>query len=279
MSRFSLFWVLTGQIAMSSIADSAVDSNPFDLSFSLDTLDELDPSLSDGFKCIYEKEVPIEIRTVIGPSREALSEDISTPLQETIKLKILTKGGELNHSNEIAGCTNVRMEFSSESDLFFHYYSSFASDTFDAYKEQQRLMIDFLELPHILVKMMNACIREPQSYLAILALYPDGSGKLEMIQNMEYKHVELLSLSCRQSEDEIVQRQITFRYNSLKQRMLSLQSKLQDINSMVKTKNPSLLLQMQSSARGRSGSSIATLPGSASSQRYENITSRKSIFP
>ena len=47
------------------------------------------------------------------------------------------------------------------------------------------------------------------------------------------------------SPDEIVQHQITFRYNSMKQRLAIMQSRLHEINTLVKTKNPSLLLQLQ----------------------------------
>jgi hypothetical protein len=70
-------------------------------------------------------------------------------------------------------------------------------------------------------------------------------SRLDFIQNMEYKYVELMSCSCVQSPAEVIQNQITFRYNSMKQKVSILNARLHEINSLVKTKNPSLLLQLQ----------------------------------
>jgi hypothetical protein len=59
---------------------------------------------------------------------------------------------------------------------------------------------------------------------------------------------------------------ITFRYNSIKSRLALMQARLQDINALVKVKNPSLLLQLQRapprfpSAGGPGGSARALPP-------------------
>ena len=42
-----------------------------------------------------------------------------------------------------------------------------------------------------------------------------------------------------------VRQNICFRYNSVKSRLALMQARLQDINALVKIKNPSLLLQLQ----------------------------------
>jgi hypothetical protein len=72
-----------------------------------------------------------------------------------------------------------------------------------------------------------------------------GRGHLDFIQNMEYKFVELLSCAFAAADDETVRQSITFRYNSVKSRLALMQARLQDINALVKVKNPSLLLQLQ----------------------------------
>jgi hypothetical protein len=114
-------------------------------------------------------------------------------------------------------------------------------------------MIDFLEFPEVLMKMMNSVIKEPKTFLVVLSLAVDGSGKLDFIHNLEYKYVELLSLQFTQSSDDMVQRQITFRYNSLKQKLAVMQSRLHDVSNMVKAKNPSLLLQIQKGSHSTEG--------------------------
>lgn len=201
-------------------------------------IDELDPSIADGSRLIYERELSMDIRAM-SPSDGLAEEPLNTSSTEAIKVKLLTKGTE-------DGFSSMRIEFSSESDLFFHYFYVSTLESFETLREEQNLKIDFMELPDVLIKMFNLCIRDTKVYVAILMLYVDGSAKLDFAQNMEYKTVDLLSLRCKQSDDEIVQRHITFRYNSVKQKLALMQSRLHEINSMVKSKNPSLLLQMKS---------------------------------
>jgi hypothetical protein len=62
---------------------------------------------------------------------------------------------------------------------------------------------------------------------------------------MEYKFVELLVLPFKESPEYVIRQQISYRYNSLRSRMSVMQSRLQDVNALVKIKNPSLLMQLQ----------------------------------
>ena len=73
----------------------------------------------------------------------------------------------------------------------------------------------------------------------------DGSAKLDFIQNVEYKFIELLSCSCMASDEFTVRQNITFRYNSMKSKTQLMEARLKDVNNLVKIKNPSLLLAMQ----------------------------------
>lgn len=120
-------------------------------------------------------------------------------------------------------------------------------------KETQKLMIEFGDYPGVLIKMLNSSIKEPQrysithiiSFLAVFIMQKDGNARLDFIQNMEYKFIELLSCNFIASGEEAVRQHITFRYNSIKAKLALMQARLQDINSLVKIKNPSLLLQLQ----------------------------------
>lgn len=227
------------------------------------SIDDLDPSLADGYKCVFDREVPIEIRTINDTLQ---TDEINVPILEAIKVKVLTQG-----TDDVF--TTMRIEFSSEADLFFQYSQTINNDTFTKIREEQRLMVDFTEFPNVLIKMLNSCIREPKTFLVILALFADGKAKMELIQNMDFKYVELMSLPCKQSEDEMVQRQITFRYNSMKQRLALMQSRLHELNQMVKQKNPSLLLQLQQ----KSSSGAAAVASQKAS--VESSTSKRSFYP
>ena len=73
----------------------------------------------------------------------------------------------------------------------------------------------------------------------------DGTAKLDFIQNIEYKFIELLSADFMASSEEIVRQSITFRYNSVKSKVALMEARLKAVNNLVKVKNPSLLLQIQ----------------------------------
>jgi hypothetical protein len=145
----------------------------------------------------------------------------------------------------------VRLEMSSESDLFFHYMHIVDDQEFRNIQDAQKLVIDFLDYAGILIRMLNSCIKEPHINLAILTIFSDSDdARLDFIQNMQYKFVELMYCECKRSPDEVVQHHITYRYNAMKQKLAVVQSRLQDITSLVKIKNPSLLLQLQKATSG-----------------------------
>ena len=60
-------------------------------------------------------------------------------------------------------------------------------------QEHQKLMVDFPEYSNVLIRMLNNCIKEPHSHLAVFVIEREGLARLDFIQNMEYKFVELLS--------------------------------------------------------------------------------------
>lgn len=66
--------------------------------------------LDGGFRVIYDKEVPIELRLV----EENKTENDEAGTLESIKTKILIQG-------EIESPECVKVELTSDADLFFHY--------------------------------------------------------------------------------------------------------------------------------------------------------------
>jgi len=73
----------------------------------------------------------------------------------------------------------------------------------------------------------------------------EGTARLDFIQNIEYKFIELLSVDFINSPDDVVRKLITYRYNALKSKIALMQDRIGTINNIVKLKNPSLLLQIQ----------------------------------
>jgi|ERR1712194_963620 len=208
-------------------------------SFDFTAIEEMDPSLSEGHKVTYDRECPFELRV---QDADAGPQEVGT--LEAIKCKILVLGDE-------AQPAHIRIELTSENDLFFHYTHSVDEQGFRQMQESQKLMIDFSDYWTVVIRMLNNCIKEPHSFLAVFVMQRDGHARLDFIQNMEYKFVELLSCDFVASPEEVVRQQISFRYNSVKTKLSLMQARLQDINALVKVKNPSLLLQLQRApARG-----------------------------
>ncbi|GBG71743.1 hypothetical protein CBR_g9152 [Chara braunii] len=157
---------------------------------------------------------------------------------EPIHVKILIKGEENTPRA-------VRVELTSEANLFFHYVHYTDKASYQTIQETQRLMVDFNEYPAVLGRMLCRCMKEPQSYMAVLVMQKNGPARLDFIQNIEYKFLELLSCNFCPSPEEIVRKHITYRYNLIKGRMAMMQARLADVNAIVKVKNPSLLLHIQ----------------------------------
>ena len=132
---------------------------------------------------------------------------------------MIKKSNSLTHSLISLGTaprhrypTSLRLELSSEADLFFHYRHVMDENSFRDVQQQQKLMIQFPVYAAVLTRMLNLVIREPAQNLAIFLMKNTGQARLDFIQNMEYKFVELLSADCDRSPEESIQHHITYRW-------------------------------------------------------------------
>lgn len=218
------------------------DDNNVLNNFDFSEIEEKDPSLSEGHRLLYDREVPFELRL----------EDSNGPQDvasfEAIRAKILLGGEESNPSQ-------IRIELSCENDLFFHFTSDVDEEVFKTMQDNQKLCINFNDYANLTKKMFNNCINEPQSFLAVFIMQKEGTARLDFIQNIEYKFIELLSVDFVNSPDDTVRKQIAFRYNALRRKLELMQERINTISNIVKVKNPSLLLQIQK-APGKLNSSM-----------------------
>ena len=234
---------------LSSAADRVLD-----FSGATDAIDELDPSLAGGMRIIFDRDVPMELR-VEAPA--------SGPLEggslEVVRVKVLLLG-----SDELP--TAIRAELTSECDLFFHYSHTLDAHAFARVRESQKLMVEFGEYARILTRMLGACMKEPHGHLAVFIVQRGGRGDLTFIQSLEHKFVELLSCACVASAEEVVRRSVTFRYNAMKSRHHLMQSRLQDLATHVKAKNPGLLLSL---SQQRAPARVAGWPFTSTAARAQ----------
>ena len=222
----------TSSLLQSSYFNQSTDNNDIIASFDFREIEEKDPSLSEGHKMLYDREVPFELRL----------EDNNGPQEvasfEALRCKILCGGVENNP-------IQIRIELSCENDLFFHFTSDIDEETFKIMQESQKLTVNFVEFSNLVKKLFNNCINEPQSFIAVFVMQKEGTARLDFIQNIEYKFIELLSIDFINSPDETVRKQISYRYNAVRTKLELVQNRIQAISNIVKMKNPSLLLQIQ----------------------------------
>jgi hypothetical protein len=228
------------------------------------SVEDLDPSLMDGYRLIHNCEIPLEIRSQMEDT-----DMVSEGVLELIRVKVLILGEP--NSPQV-----VRIELSSEADLFFQYMHSIDDETFIKLQDRQKLMVDFPDFAQeVLIKMLRSCINEPQTILGVYTMFSATEARLDFLQNLNYKFVELFSLSFERSSDATVQHHITYRYNAMKQQMLQTQAQLMEVTNLVKIKNPSLLLQLQKKCRG--GSSAGSVSGSYTGESYRGESYRGSV--
>ncbi|KAF1794416.1 hypothetical protein GQ600_10554 [Phytophthora cactorum] len=207
--------------------------------------DELDPSLAGGFRVIYDRETPFELR---------IQDADNTPQQigtlEAIKVKILIL--KKKHLLMVLKCCIgsdtdihvVRVELSTESDLFFLYTRTRATWRVSTRCRSSRSSW-WTSLTTLTASQPPRSVPHAGGWSSATGLYP----------NMEYKFIELLSVDFTRASEDTIRQHITFRYTSMKSRLQVLQTRLHEVNSIVKTKNPSLLLQK-------------TVPSPSSRNRY-----------
>lgn len=218
-------------------------------------LDELDPSLADGFSLFYERECPFELRV-----RSKVDDRPEVGNLEGITVRILVK-------EDSTGMQGVRIELSSENDLFFHYMHFTSADSFRKIHDTQRLMVDFPEYPQMLKKMVQNCYQMPHSHLAVFVMQRDGTATLNFIQNMEYKFIELFSASFIHSPEQLVRQQICYRYNSLQTKLRLMQARMDELTTAVKVKNPALMQSLSKSKPHGFSSTSGGSPRGGSSSR------------
>lgn len=78
--------------------------------FNFSEIEEKDPSLAEGYRLLYDREIPFELRL----------EDLNGPQEvasfEAIRTKLLLYGND-------SAPSQIRIELRCENDLFFHFTS------------------------------------------------------------------------------------------------------------------------------------------------------------
>lgn len=104
--------------------------------FDFTAIDQLDPLLSEGHRQIFNKDVIMEVRKN------------NAKLEEKIKFRMLLIGEEVVPSN-------VRIELTSEEDIFFFYLCEFDIFSFRKLQETQKIQCNFGEFIPTIKKLVS----------------------------------------------------------------------------------------------------------------------------
>lgn len=138
-----------------------------------------------------------------------------------------------------------KLYLESEVDLYFDYFLIIDEYNFKQILEENEIQMNLEQFGHALKTMIENIKSKPQLYFIVLTMKDDKKAILEIHQNLEYKYILLLRLRFLSSDDQKIREYISFKYGVLSARMDFLVDRLQDVTSIIKLKNPNLLLQIQ----------------------------------
>ena len=194
-------------------------------------IDNNDPSLGEELIKIYEEEIPFEIRI---EGEELMEKSIF----ESLLCKILT-------SEENNDDFQMKIEICSNKDLYFYYTTEMDAKTFEKIKQAQKLTCNFINFSDLLIKYLDLCISDTKTFLAVLTIKKDKNAKMELFENLQYKFGELVNVSFVPASDDIIRKQISYRYNAMRAVQDMVQNRIDIINGVLKDFDPELITDVK----------------------------------
>lgn len=176
----------------------------------LSIIESKDPSLIGGFKIIYNKEIPIDLKM----KTEKGLKDVAS--FEKIRFKLLS-----NSINKEDTTTHlkVKLELSWENDLLFHYTNIVDEQEFCNIKNQSNLSINFAQYPNLIKKICENCLNAPDIFICTFTINKDGTSQLYFGKETDFKLVDLLFLEFNHSSDKEIQQHTLYRFAYLKSKL------------------------------------------------------------
>ena len=100
----------------------------------------------------------------------------------------------------------------------------------------------------MLVKLINNAITMQDTYKAEMIMNSDGTSLLTFKKILEFKTLDQLSLTLKLGDTDVINRHVAHRYRVAKHSFRENMQKLEDVVQILKTKNPSLISQINKAA-------------------------------
>lgn len=221
------------------VSDNVI--NTFDFS----SFDEINPILEQGHSYCLKELIDLEVRK------------INTKIEDQYHIAIMKIGEEQYPSS-------IRIELSSEKDIFFYYLSEFDMYSFKKMQETQKLGCAFGEFIATLRKLILTTkkgkdkeiinnnfdsiktlkekenIKSNHLYKLVLNCSDEDNIRLEFVKLLGHKEIVVLSINFLPISDDFKKRIIMFKFNYTRSKMIVYQDRLNFINNLLKTKNSAL---------------------------------------
>ena len=209
------------------------DEERFFKDFTNPDLDSKDPSLGDKLIKIYEEEIPFEIR---------YSDDNFSEKDKNVFTSLICK---VLMTDEMTENINIKIELANDKDLLFYYSADITTEIFEKLKEEQKLTCDFSNFSDLLIKNFDLCMHNTKSFLAVLNIQKNKNAVMELVENLEYKSVDLISLYFSPAPQDLIEKQISYRYNSMRAMEEIMQNRINIINGVLKEYDPPLISEVK----------------------------------
>lgn len=220
------------EVEKTSEAESTEEERFFN-DFTIQEIDNEDPSLGNQLIKIYEEEIPFEIRY----DDENLSEDKKIKSQSLLCKILIT--------DEMIEQIYLKIEIASDIDLFFYYSIKIDLELFETIKKEQNLNCNFNDFSDLLIKYLDFCNSNQKQFVVILNVQKDRNANMQLIQNLDYKWVQLLNINFNPISEDLIRKQIIYRYNSLRAMNDITQNRINIINDVLKDFDPPLIKEVK----------------------------------
>jgi hypothetical protein len=179
-------------------------------------------SLAPGLKQAFSDDVPVELAGCAGEPGQT----------SAIRISVFSEG---------APVSRVRLELTSEADLFFFFEAEYSDADYAALRAAQDLSIDFAQFAPTLAEILAAARQADSGFALTFAAGPRPS--LLIRQALKFKTVAVFELAFARGADALVRERIQARYDGARAEVASVRADLGTICAMLKIKNPSVLKQ------------------------------------
>ena len=188
--------------------------NTFDLS----PFDELDPIMNEGFKLFLSSKSKADI---IYKNQS---------ITQIINIRLFYKGEEYSPSI-------IKLEISTEDDVFFYYLATYDNASFRKLQEKQGLKCNFPKF----LSSIKTLIESTDDKIQLKLNENDKENiNLEFIKILSHKYVTALTLEISRPSYQFLKKMISYRFNYLKGTLAIYDDRIKYVSSYIQEKNPTL---------------------------------------